>query len=63
MTNAATLNECEPIEGPLADRELDAVNAGMLYLKPVEGLADQGISSLVNTLVNQLGNKLQVGGA
>jgi hypothetical protein len=49
--------------GALADSELDAVSGGMLYLKPMDGLADQGIGSLMSTLVNQLGNKLQVGGA
>jgi len=64
MTNATTPNYCEPTEGPLADSELDAVSGGMLYIgKPAEGVADQGISSLISTLVNQLGNKLQVGGA
>jgi hypothetical protein len=62
MTNTATPNECEPIEGPLTDDELNAVNAGMLYLKPTGGLAEGGIQSLASTIIDQLGNSMAVGG-
>jgi hypothetical protein len=61
MTNTATPNECEPIEGPLADDELNAVNAGMLYLKPTGGMADRGIESLASTILERLGNAMAVG--
>jgi hypothetical protein len=62
MTNTATANECEPIEGPLTDDELNAVNAGMLYVKPTGGLANGGIESLASTILERLGNATAVGG-
>jgi len=42
----------------LADSELAAVSAGMLYLKPTEGLADKGIGSLMSAVLERLGKTM-----